>query len=170
MTGEKERSKADNTERAVQELAGKLNGRRKTVNDLYAVLLAVNQDGEERHGETLELLSMHCAEDDLRDDRVAALEAWRRDHSSSDIERTVAIVKLETEARHAEHMAADHQPLQPHGPTTSADLNDQHNVGVALKLAEVSFRVKVIWGTIAAAGFAALTFLVNFAMDAWLHP
>ena len=78
----------DKTERAVQGLLRKQNGHTKTTDDLYTLILAVNDDGEDRHEETLglyqelvgalrglkESFDQHCNEGSVRDRRISQLE------------------------------------------------------------------------------------------------
>jgi hypothetical protein len=109
----------DHFEQALQEIARRRNGGGKTIDDVFDLAVAANQDAEERHVESVratrenrKLLEVHCKEADERDNRIAALEGWRTTATATCPERVLAIVEKEHAVRHQAHMD-DYAHLTP---------------------------------------------------------
>jgi len=109
----------DHFEQALQEIARRRNGGGKTIDDVFDLAVAANEDAEERHVESVEatrenrrLLEVHCAEADERDARILALEEWRAAATATCPDRVLSIVEKEHAKRHQEHMD-DYAHLTP---------------------------------------------------------
>jgi hypothetical protein len=120
----------DKTERAVQELARKQNGNAKTAADLYELILAVNEDGESRHEETLGRIRKleatfreHCAEGDQRDRRLDILEG-RLDHCPATVTAAIEAADDAHLAFHNKHLSEDHEPRRATDPD-GADFSER---------------------------------------------
>ena len=99
---------ANETENAVEKLLLTKNGAKKTVADVFELVLAVNHDSKARDSSIASLLESHCAEANVRDVEIDELQAWRAESTERCPERVLAIVQREHEARHEKHLAAEH--------------------------------------------------------------
>lgn len=135
---------SDHFESEVQKFVSKQNGGELTPRIVYDMLKAVDADGDERHRETKTLLEAHCAEDELREERVAALEAWRRDQSANCERRIRELIDAEHAERHGAHMTTDHSPERRATDPADADFSERRqNDGARESIAR---RVWVMWG------------------------
>ena len=132
----------DAFESEVQKFVSRQNGDELTPQIVYAMLQAVDKDGEERHQETKALLEKHCTEASVRDIRIAALEEWRRDQSSNCEHRIRRIIEGEHAERHSAHMAADHPTGRRATDPPDEDFSEQRGDEVE----SVARKVWVMWG------------------------
>ena len=130
----------DKTERAVQKLLSETNGHEKTVSDLFALIIAVNEDGEDRHEATLaeiahlkDTLTTHFLEADERDRILHGLCADFSAHSSD-------VGAHKHGELHADHMEAHHW----HHPRRSTDPETADYSGS--RGGEQAFQTKFMWG------------------------
>lgn len=83
-----------------------------TPRDLLLAIEALAQDSDEQHTESMdanatlqELLSTHCTEAELRDERIAVLETWRHDQVTHCEERVRELILQEHHERHNAYVA-----------------------------------------------------------------
>lgn len=102
----------DHFEQALQAIVRRTNGGRKTVNDIFDLAVAGNLDAEERHEQSVqayqrlaEQVECHLVEANVRDERIAELEAWRHEAVTGCEERVLAIVAREHDDRHSKYVA-----------------------------------------------------------------
>lgn len=98
----------DNAERKVRQWAKRRNGDPLKAEDVVELVLAVDEDADTRHDETLALLAAHTAEADVRDARISELEEKFRTATLTCSEKVMEIVKSEHEERHGRHMDEHH--------------------------------------------------------------
>lgn len=101
----------DHFEQALQQIARRRNGGGKTIDDVFDLTVAANQDAEERHAESVEavrenraFLMAHCEEDAKREARIGSLEEWRATVTATCADRVLAIVEKEHATKHQAHM------------------------------------------------------------------
>lgn len=101
----------DKTEKAVQDILRRANGSGKTIEDLFDLSIAINEDSEDRHQETIEIVQaltdkfdVHCSEADERDERIEKLEATLS-ACPANIER--AVISYHN-TLHSKHLEEDH--------------------------------------------------------------
>lgn len=100
---------SDHTESKVRQWATRRNGDPLTPRDVVELVLAVDDDGNARHQETIDLLAAQNA-------RVVLLEEWRAS--------CPAAFAAEHEERHARHMADCHAPRRE-DDLPGADYSDE---------------------------------------------
>lgn len=152
----------DHFEEALQNIARKRNGGGKTPDDLFDLAVAANRDAEERHEESVketkanrELLEAHCVEATVRDERLEALEGWRREQARTCQKRIEDIVKKEHDTRHSAHMSAEHR---------ATDLPGENHTGERFLTRETI--VANFWILIALiATNSAVTYLIVWLLD-----
>lgn len=138
----------DRMERAVQRIATKKNGSAKTIDDVFEVILALADDTDENHEESVQadkraekaviqmqkLLGAHCVEAQVRDSRIDELEAavgscpdrWEASHKVT----------------HAAHLAELHaKPRRENDPPDSEFLEKRETAFPATE----SFETRVMW-------------------------
>jgi hypothetical protein len=167
----------DRTESVIQNILKKANGGSKTVNDLFDLILAVNEDqddaGMARHTETLELLKSHCAEAARRDSRIEDLEDWREEQARTCTEKLKRLIDEDHTVRHAAHMESQHPVVNRR--ITDADGSDylaqrEEFKGLNQTMSEMTFKIKLMWGGLGFFIAIVVSFLVNYGLDQLLHP
>lgn len=106
--------RSDHTESKVRQWATRINGDPITNRDVIELVLAVDDDGNDRHNETMALMAEMQA-------RLVLIEEWRATCPGGSI---AEYVEGEHHARHADHMTADHPPRRGTDPE-SADFTEQ---------------------------------------------
>lgn len=96
---------SDRTDTKVRQWALRSNGDTLTVRDAVELVLAVDEDSIVRHEETVSVLTGHCKEAVLRDDRISELERWRESTSYCP-ERVKKLIIEEHKKAHSEYIAS----------------------------------------------------------------
>lgn len=126
---------SDRTESKVRQWALRRNGDPLQLTDVVELALAIDEDANMRHDEavtevreTRRLLTEHCAEADVRDERICALEAWRTEQATTCEKRVRELIEAEHAERHGKHMEADHRLPRRSGDPEDADYSGDRRV------------------------------------------
>ena len=120
-----ENPRRDRTESKVRQWAMRMNGEPITNKDVVELVLAVDDDGNDRHRETLEKLDDQHA-------RLIALEEWRSGCPAA----TVELVSAEHAERHAQHMLECHAPHREGDPPESDYTDERSGLSATLTVAD----------------------------------
>ena len=101
----------DKTEKAVQDILRRANGNSKTMDDLFELCIAINEDSDDRHRETLDIIQSltekfetHCDESNVRDAKIGELDK-RLSKCPASIRDAV---EQHHHTLHSEHMDKEH--------------------------------------------------------------
>ena len=128
----------DHAESKLREWALKRNGDPIDNHDVVELIFAMDEDNSARHEESMSLLAEHCDEAQIRDRRIADLEAWRTASVTACpalIADTVhpMIEQLDAEhlAFHNAHLLVEHAPHREDDPPGS-DFLERRDEGDAV--------------------------------------
>lgn len=126
---------SDRTESKVRQWALRRNGDPLQITDVVELALAIDEDANVRHDEavaevreTRHLLTEHCAEADVRDERICALEAWRTEQATTCERRVRELIETEHAERHRKHMDEEHRLPRREGDPADADFTGDRRV------------------------------------------
>jgi len=157
---------ADNFEQAKDEILKRTatNGGPKPLDILTALgALAKDTDEtaaklavkvEEQHEESLnaiqkqgDLLAHHCREADVRDQRIAAIEAWRVDNEKNCADRIKRLMHDEHSVIHAAHMATEHVVETPRrsDDAKGSDHVHERDDTIAAVVGPIERKMWVLW-------------------------
>jgi hypothetical protein len=180
---------SDETRSEVEAIAKRRNGSVSN-EQLFDLVLAVSHDSRDAHKESVTLietvrsdLAMHCAEADLRDDRIVALEEWRATRPTAlCVDRVQSMIEAEHVTRHADHLATDHRPRREDDPPET-DYRDSRREQLPSNLSRDEYGQKtwlmwmvgswvgrILLGVVIAVASGSLMLLVTYIADKWLHP
>lgn len=75
-----------------------------------------------------QVLISHCAEANVRDERISVLEEWRHDQVKHCEDRVMKLIGDEHEGRHSAHMAAEHPVPRRSEDPEDADYSSDRRV------------------------------------------
>lgn len=143
----------DRTETRVRQWALRNNGDPLTNADVVALILAVDDDANDRNDEVLRIL-------DGQNERLAALEGWQEAFSAE------VISMSEHDAKHAEHLRAYHAPRRA-GDDPDSDYTEERSRGAVRSpryTREQIVSISII-GIVVVAANSAVTWLIVRALE-----
>ncbi|MDI9598692.1 MAG: hypothetical protein QM323_04225 [Acidobacteriota bacterium] len=157
---------ADRTETKVRAWATRRHDEEITPADIVELVLAVDDDGNARHGETMELIARATRSLHDHEQRISSLESWR--HGA--LEQAVAEFERGHDAMHAQHMAQHHAAHRDSDPIDS-DFSTERRSAAAVVCDELTQRrVWVLWGVAIFAATVIGNALLTYGIDRFLRP
>lgn len=154
----------DRTETKVRAWALRRHDAPITPTDIVELVLAVDDDGNARHDETM--VQMTEAARSLRDHerRIVSLESWREDA----LDEAVSQFERDHEAIHAQHMAEHHAVRRASDPAETDFSLERHGAVVCDE--DTQRRVWVLWGVAIFAATVIGNALLTYGIDRFLRP
>jgi hypothetical protein len=154
-------------ETAVQKVARTKNGDPLDADLFWDLIVALDQDSEKRHRETLDLLDRHVKDDTRRAAEIAKeLEQWREKQAAECSERHMnlvaeGIVRSRLPHRHGDPYESDFREATGSIPSNLEFNTREDDRAIARQLRETSLHVKIMWGV----GIFVLSLLAGGLID-----